>query len=290
MNSRRSAFTLIELLVVIAIIAILAAILFPVFAQAREKARQTSCLSNIKQIGLGLLMYAQDYDEQFPRADYTLPTGTPSPLNPNATGTFGLRINHYKWQAWTLPYIKNTQVFFCPSRTRDEIAWGTNGEIKGNGYALNLSLSGRPIAPAGENPGFLGGGLPGLNTPAETFLIQELRNQISFSYCSASPCVSGATLYPAARQDSWYNYLTPGGVVEKKNAPHSDGFNFCYADGHAKYLNVKQMIGLSPTAAEWPGAPNCTFVTNTGAGSGFNLCSGVATPNWTRPFPFWGLQ
>ena len=90
---KNKAFTLIELLVVIAIIAILAAILFPVFAQAREKARQTSCLSNMKQVGLGLLMYAQDYDENYPRADYW---DTRSPLNPNATGGFATRINHYK--------------------------------------------------------------------------------------------------------------------------------------------------------------------------------------------------
>jgi prepilin-type N-terminal cleavage/methylation domain-containing protein/prepilin-type processing-associated H-X9-DG protein len=287
MTSRRHAFTLIELLVVIAIIAILAAILFPVFAQAREKARQTSCLSNIKQIGLGILMYAQDYDEQFPKADYTLPVGTPSPLNPAATGTFARRINHYKWQAWTLPYIKNTQIFFCPSRTRDQIAWDTNGEIKGNGYAFNLSLSGRPITVAPfENPGFLGGGLAGLGTPAETYMIQELRNQVSFSYGNSADGV----LYPAARQDQWAAYLLPGNVVNKQNAPHSDGFNFCYADGHAKYLNVRAFIGLCPTAAEWPSAPNCTFVTNAGAGSGFNACFGSPTRNWTRPFPFWGLQ
>jgi prepilin-type N-terminal cleavage/methylation domain-containing protein/prepilin-type processing-associated H-X9-DG protein len=290
MTQRRNAFTLIELLVVIAIIAILAAILFPVFAQAREKARQTSCLSNIKQIGLGLLMYAQDYDEQFPRADYSV---TPPPLNPAATGTFAGRINHYKWQAWVLPYIKNTQIFFCPSRTRDDLAWSGNGEIKGNGYAMNLSISGRPltVSPGAQNPGFLGGGLVGLETPSETWLLMELRNQISFSYCGGPSCgVDGVPLYPAARQDQWAAYLTPGGVVNKQNAPHSDGFNFCYGDGHAKYLNVRAFLGLSPTATEWPGAPACTFVTNAGAGAGFNLCPGTATPNWTKPFPFWGLK
>ena len=117
MRSNRG-FTLIELLVVIAIIAILAAILFPVFAQAREKARQTSCLSNMKQVGLGLLMYTQDYDEQFPRADYTLPVGTPSPLNPGATGGFARRINHYKWPAWALPLISPFTFHASSSRVR----------------------------------------------------------------------------------------------------------------------------------------------------------------------------
>jgi prepilin-type N-terminal cleavage/methylation domain-containing protein/prepilin-type processing-associated H-X9-DG protein len=281
---QKRGFTLIELLVVIAIIAILAAILFPVFAQAREKARQTSCLSNMKQIGLGLMMYTQDYDEQFPRADYTLPTGTPSPLNPNATGAFGLRVNHYKWPAWVLPYTKNTQIFFCPSRTRDEVAWSGNGEIKGNGYALNLSISGRPIAPSGENTGFLGGGMAGIQAPAETWLLMELRNQVSYSYIT-----SGGTLYPAALRESWAAYLTPGGVVNKANAPHSDGFTFAYADGHAKYMNVKQFLANSPTAAEYT-VPACTFVTNAGAGSGMNTCPGSpASITWTRPYPFWGL-
>src|SRR6195952_4329380 len=96
-GGRRRAFTLIELLVVIAIIAILAAILFPVFAQAREKARQTSCLSNMKQLSLGLLMYVQDYDETWPRNDDCVNGGTaPIPGAPSTAigcgATYGDRV------------------------------------------------------------------------------------------------------------------------------------------------------------------------------------------------------
>src|SRR5579875_1263967 len=93
----RRGFTLIELLVVIAIIAILAAILFPVFAQAREKARQISCLSNLKQIGTGISMYVQDYDETFFQLPYTTDP-------PHLTA----------WSDLVQPYIKNTAVFTCP--------------------------------------------------------------------------------------------------------------------------------------------------------------------------------
>ena len=103
----RSAFTLIELLVVIAIIAILAAILFPVFAQAREKARQSSCLSNVKQIGLSLIQYSQDYDELFPLATNEVNLDNPTvqpPLLYNVT-----------WVRAVQPYLKNHQVFVCPS-------------------------------------------------------------------------------------------------------------------------------------------------------------------------------
>jgi prepilin-type N-terminal cleavage/methylation domain-containing protein/prepilin-type processing-associated H-X9-DG protein len=103
-----SAFTLIELLVVIAIIAILAAILFPVFAQAREKARQASCLSNMKQIGTAALMYTQDYDERTPRNWY-------GDLGMEASTAPGDTPDRYKWMDALQPYAKNTQMFTCPS-------------------------------------------------------------------------------------------------------------------------------------------------------------------------------
>src|SRR3569833_2824505 len=106
----RRAFTLIELLVVIAIIAILAAILFPVFAQARESARQSACLSNMKQIGNGLLMYLQDFDETFPPPDY----GTAPPTSAFSFATPGGQ-QAFTWCDVLQPYVKNLPVFKCPS-------------------------------------------------------------------------------------------------------------------------------------------------------------------------------
>jgi prepilin-type N-terminal cleavage/methylation domain-containing protein len=108
----RHAFTLIELLVVIAIIAILAAILFPVFAQARDKARQTSCLSNLKQIGLGLMMYVQDYDEKYPGALQAVPT-----INGGSTADQRMPLDMQ-----ILPYVKNDQIWTCPSDSGPRVA------------------------------------------------------------------------------------------------------------------------------------------------------------------------
>lgn len=114
MKAGGRGFTLIELLVVIAIIAILAAILFPVFARAREKARQTACLSNLKQIGIASLMYGQDYDERTPHAFIGEPGGP-----------------YVRWWELLEPYINNDQIFECPSAT-GTIGYGANRRLLGD--------------------------------------------------------------------------------------------------------------------------------------------------------------
>ena len=113
---RRRGFTLIELLVVIAIIAILAAILFPVFARARENARKANCLSNLKQIGTGMLMYAQDNDEHLPVGGYY----EILQAWPNSLDTM-------TWRALVQPYLKNTAVYICPSAPPGQWSYGING-------------------------------------------------------------------------------------------------------------------------------------------------------------------
>src|SRR6266498_1636350 len=124
----RKAFTLIELLVVIAIIAILAAILFPVFAQAREKARQASCLSNLKQVGNALMMYQQDYDEVWPPSYYY--------RNPTAGGSLDAT-GIESWSGFTQPYIKSWRIFVCPS---DKIGGlpPTNFDLRGNNLGAGI--------------------------------------------------------------------------------------------------------------------------------------------------------
>jgi prepilin-type N-terminal cleavage/methylation domain-containing protein/prepilin-type processing-associated H-X9-DG protein len=174
MNKQRG-FTLIELLVVIAIIAILAAILFPVFAQAREKARSISCLSNQKQIGLGLAMYVQDYDETFPMADYF---GDPGTWN-----------DQHEWPDVVYPYIKNGirgknnagntvswgegGVFYCPSFSAPE---------SGN-YGINNGISNDGTAPWNQTMSVPVTALAALNAPADTILIVEKgRNNVGWGY------------------------------------------------------------------------------------------------------------
>ncbi len=153
----RRGFTLIELLVVIAIIAILAAILFPVFARAREKARQSSCLSNVKQLGLGLLMYAQDYDERMAYYYRYYPPGSTV---------------LYWWGDLLQPYVKNYQILECPSGS-----WGyTYARPSGLpdplvcSYAMpNMTIDINGVA----IPGISGNSMAILVEPANTILLVD---------------------------------------------------------------------------------------------------------------------
>ncbi len=188
----RKGFTLIELLVVIAIIAILAAILFPVFAKAREKARQTSCLSNLKQIGLGMLMYAQDYDECVPEGDRS---STP-PRN---------------WYDLVQPYVKNTQIFKCPTRPND------------NGYGINSCF----LCPhwCVHTKGISIGSMP---RPAEIVFVAD---SAMFLACAWEIAYANVC---AAR-------CTPGATVDT-NTRHNGGSNVNFCDGHAKWYPASAMF------------------------------------------------
>jgi prepilin-type N-terminal cleavage/methylation domain-containing protein/prepilin-type processing-associated H-X9-DG protein len=235
MSRSRSAFTLIELLVVIAIIAILAAILFPVFAQAREKARQTSCLSNTKQLATATLMYVQDYDETFPPAAYVgpRPVAVANPVVLPAGGPSVLTVYDL-----LQPYIKNIDIFNCPSY-KPGLDWYNrlgplwSGVFRYVGYVPNFGLFGDNLCGGGGFPALKGGYTPALslaaaNFPADTVMFFDgtHRNE------AAAPTVRlGAQ-----------NFLM--------DARHSDGGNVNFADGHSKWFRFNANPAPNQFAAD----------------------------------------
>ena len=218
---KRRAFTLIELLVVIAIIAILAAILFPVFAKAREKARQASCQSNLKQIGIAWMQYSQDYDERMPLAfTYTAP------------GVVEAR--NGEWYFNCQPYMKSRQLMDCPSYG----ATGFNtGGVWSYAGASTVTAANRNLvveytrnlntAPGGTgNPA--GIPLATIQEPANLITLTEGANNYCRYRCRGSAC-------------TWTSY-------NWHNTRHNDGSNYTFSDGHAKWLKIASSALAGPDA------------------------------------------
>jgi len=252
LKSYRKGFTLIELLVVIAIIAILAAILFPVFAQAREKARQTSCLSNMKQIGTAMMMYAQDYDETYPGDDTAPVVGD---------GRWGT----YYWMFLTIPYIKNNPVAFskpkggifsCPSDT------GQAQELAGD---RTIRVWPQPAQSWGlERDPARGNNLWYWNS----YVINELVTDTAPMMAAwEAPATSFMLLEGNDSEIEGDELRELHGVPKQYGGPgtngHSLGLNFVYLDGHTKWSRLGYTITHQTNASRW----TWTFPPSDGGGA-----------------------
>ncbi len=226
-----AGFTLIELLVVIAIIAILAAILFPVFARARENARRTSCQSNLKQIGLGLLQYVGDYDETLPFSFFgTSGNSTPAGSTPD----------NYKWMDAIQPYLKSEQVFNCPSDSATNLYHFRDGLNYGS-YGLNGAYGSGPdnTTPPRSSTLYLVK-MAALATPSTTVWVADNNNAPSTTnpngsqgfYWNVSPTID-STRTPRQLQN----------IVER----HLDTTSILWCDGHVKAVKLDALA--KPNAA-----------------------------------------
>ncbi len=215
----KQGFTLIELLVVIAIIAILAAILFPVFAKAREKARSASCLSNCKQLGLGVLMYMQDYDER-------VPATWPQCWN-RAEGKGPW------WYALIQPYVKNVQLYVCPSATNATglycgagcIGSGFLNYPDGISYGFNENMA-HPDQPGIKQASW--------QKPAELLMLGDSRCVVSWGNSTNGIIERFAFANTTNAQCNCSGVPTP---FNSAYCRHNDGENICFADGHAKWFS-----------------------------------------------------
>jgi len=237
-NSRVEGFTLVELLVVIAIIGLLAALLFPVFSRAREHSRTTVCLSNLKQLGVATMQYAQDYDETYP-----LQTDWP---NGAGVSTTGADMAFYSpqdgrldptWMAGIQTYLKNVDVGVCPSAYTWEGPVSPMGDAptahSRTSYSYNGLLGSLPKGTLFRNvvPQTLPvATIAGVGRPAETMLFEDMGQVLPRS----QPI-------PRYNVEEWQEVVYS--TFQEKNYglhSHNNGFNLCYTDGHAKWITRDQ--------------------------------------------------
>jgi len=250
-----SGFTLIELLVVIAIIAILAAILFPVFAQARAKARQISCASNLNQLVKGCIMYSQDYDEMLPHCGWNEPTteervdGLTIPSIQDCVNT-GATVS---WNGEIYPYVKSYAVYHCPSDPyrrpgsymyNQEVAWR-----RGGGDPRSHPVKTPGIERPAEVALLVDGGNGGDRLPGD-WQYPMLPANMPYDQFTAIDIHCGDYTEPRA----WDRLVNPGGA----GRTHSGGANFAFADGHVKWarLQTNTLVATTPGPCGGFGPPN----------------------------------
>ena len=232
----RRGFTLIELLVVIAIIAILAAILFPVFQNVRENARRASCSSNLKQLGLAFMQYNQDADESFPLQEFSYAgcCAGPDPFGPQIH-------NRIAWGEAIFPFLKSKQVFRCPDAQPglnvDNATIDDSGQTGASNYAYNRWIS------KDQNTTSK---LSQFSFPSSTYLLIETTHN-----ATAEASVDEQNQWGWV--DTYVNQLnaTNNAAGDGNNGPqrrHNDGSNYAFADGHIKWLDVRKVgrPGLGP--------------------------------------------
>lgn len=223
-RKRSTGFTLIELLVVVAIISILAAILFPVFARARENARRASCLSNLKQLGLAMMQYVQDHDERYPH-------NVISSENTPPDGRYWFTTNHnWYWPQILYPYHKSIQVFYCPSSNRE-----SSNPAYGNYGATTAMLT----TPSDTDQTKA---LADIVAPATTYMLMD-SGSYRLSPSWALDLVSTNFYLPgsgAANSD-----CTSGNADSQSDCEtgrHFGGVNMAFADGHVKWLKSSVVV------------------------------------------------
>jgi len=222
-----SAFTLIELLVVIAIISILAAILFPVFARARENARRASCLSNLKQIGLGVMMYVQDYDESYPQ--------------------FNNYTTNQTWQVTIQPYVKNKQVFYCPSSS------ATN-QVNGN-YGANMWI----FLDSRDTPNSVN--MAALESASTGYMLMDFGTYYGSFFNARDTSATNWNYLPGMGLDGANSYCQTTNIStmnrqdDCQSGRHFRGINMAFADGHVKWLKSEVVVKTAKTTYNYVASP-----------------------------------